>query len=151
MDLWVRSSKLYKPDVVVHCSRPSTWKVEVGGSRIEVTSLHVGRVRGQPGLHETFLKQNRRNMQISPHLGHFSCASLCISPASNSSWPSSLPACVYHPLLGSISSFVICIKVFLLWIDTMTKASLVRTVFNWGCLKIQNLCPLSSRQEHGGI
>jgi hypothetical protein len=33
----------------------------------------------------------------------------------------------------------------------MTKATLIRTIFNWGYLQVQRFSPLSSRQEHGSI
>jgi hypothetical protein len=33
----------------------------------------------------------------------------------------------------------------------MTKATLIRTTFNWGWLTGQRFSPLLSRQEHGSI
>jgi hypothetical protein len=33
----------------------------------------------------------------------------------------------------------------------MTKTTLPRTTFNWGCLQVQRFSPLSSRREHGSI
>jgi hypothetical protein len=33
----------------------------------------------------------------------------------------------------------------------MTKATLLRTTFNWGWLPGSEICPSSSRQEHGSI
>jgi hypothetical protein len=33
----------------------------------------------------------------------------------------------------------------------MTKASLIKTTFNWGWLTGQKFCPLSSRWEYGSI
>jgi hypothetical protein len=33
----------------------------------------------------------------------------------------------------------------------MTKATLIRTTFNWGGLQIQRFSPLPSRKEHGNI
>jgi hypothetical protein len=34
----------------------------------------------------------------------------------------------------SIVGFVPCLRVLLLWTDTMTKAALIRTTFHWGWL-----------------
>ena len=33
----------------------------------------------------------------------------------------------------------------------MTKATLIKTTFDWGWLKVQRFSPLSSRREHGSI
>jgi hypothetical protein len=33
----------------------------------------------------------------------------------------------------------------------MTKATLIRTTFNWGSLQVQRFSPLSPRPEHGSI
>jgi hypothetical protein len=35
--------------------------------------------------------------------------------------------------------------------DTITKATLIKTKFNWRWLQVQRFSPLSSRQEHGSI
>jgi hypothetical protein len=42
------------------------------------------------------------------------------------------------------------VRVLLLWIDTMTKATLTRTTFNW-ILQVQRFSPLSSLWEHSSI
>jgi len=49
---------------------------------------------------------------------------------------------------------VVFFRVLLLCRDTMTKASFIRTTFNWGWLtglQVQRFCPLSSRREHTSI
>ena len=42
-----------------------------------------------------------------------------------------------------------CLKVILLWRDTMTKTTLMRKIFNWGWLTGSEGWPLSSRQGLG--
>jgi hypothetical protein len=43
------------------------------------------------------------------------------------------------------------VRGLLLWTDTITKATLIRTTFNWGWLTVQRISPLSSRWEHSSI
>jgi hypothetical protein len=45
----------------------------------------------------------------------------------------------------------VLVRVLLLWTDTITKATLIRTTFNWGCLQVQRFIPVSSRWEYGSI
>ena len=49
------------------------------------------------------------------------------------------------------SWFQLCLRILLLLQDTMTKATLIRTAFNWTCLEVKKYSPLSPRWEHGSI
>ena len=43
----------------------------------------------------------------------------------------------------------VCLSEGLTAVDTMTKATLIRTTFNWAGLQVQRFSPLSSKWEHG--
>ena len=45
----------------------------------------------------------------------------------------------------------ISVRFLLLWTDTMTTATLIRTTLIGAGLQVQRFSPLSSRQEHGSI
>ena len=47
--------------------------------------------------------------------------------------------------------FKTCLRVLLLWTDTMAKATLRRITFNWGCLQVQRVSALSPRWERDSI
>ena len=46
---------------------------------------------------------------------------------------------------------VVFVWILLLETDTMAKATLITTTFNWGWLTGSEFSPLSSRQEHGRV
>ena len=63
---------------------------------------------------------------------------------------SSVPSQTWAQISEAMKPSVI-VMVFLLWTDTITKATLIRTTLNWGCLQVQRFSPSSSRWEQGSI
>jgi hypothetical protein len=44
---------------------------------------------------------------------------------------------------------VVLVRVLLLWTDTVTKATLIRTTFNWGWLRGSEVQTIIIKAEHG--
>jgi hypothetical protein len=70
---------------------------------------------------------------------------VCLSTEIMSFWDEGLP-CILFEFMG-------CLRVLLLWTDTMTKATLIRTTFNWGWLtgsQVQSIILKAGTWQHPG-
>ena len=59
--------------------------------------------------------------------------------------PNPTECVIYKSCLGH------CLRVLLLWTDTMTEATLLRTTFNWGWLTCLEAQSIMIKAEHGSI
>lgn len=131
MEPWVRTSEHINQVWWCIPEIPALGRWKVGRrSRITVSSLHAAKVRGQPELCETCLKQNRRNMQISQTLFRplllCPCASVLV-----------LTVCACHLLLGYgfifkfIYLFCVCICTHALVMAHMWRSTWWKFVFTF--------------------